>query len=93
VIRYNHSKENKKSNLKRMVKIMKIYIKGRETSTDDLLIRLPKEAENKNFNNLHEVSMLYAYFLCLEEAQEHRNARLIKENEISIRTLLESLEV
>ena len=72
---------------------MTIYIKGRETSTDDLLIRLPKEAENKNFNNLHEVSMLYAYFLCLEEAQEHRNARLIKENEISIRTLLESLEV
>jgi len=76
-----------------MVKNMKIYIKGKEADTDDLLIRLPKEAENKNFNNLHEVSMLYMYFLCLEEAQEHRNARLIKENEISIRTLLESLEV
>jgi hypothetical protein len=92
MIRYNQEMKQK-SKLKRMVKIMKIYIKGRETSTDDLLIRLPKEAENKNFNNLHEVSMLYAYFLCLEEAQEYRNARLIKENEISIRTLLESLEV
>ena len=68
---------------------MRIYIKGRETTTEELIIRLPKEAENKNFENLHEVSMLYAHFLCLEEAQENKNVRLIKENQVAINSILE----